>query len=430
MRTQIPYQRVLAVAICGVLAVALFIFLNNSFGGPTLPPSSPYELRASFPDSQNLVKKSLVMIRGVKVGEVTDVKVVDGRARVAFTVFDKYRPVRQGATASVGHRTIFGEAIVNLTRGRRGGAELDDGTELRDTPTVQPDEALRLLGPRTRRNLTRGLRGLNRALASPRAAERLSATYTGLWETVGRLHDLTDALRGQEKEIASLVSSSATVTGVLGSREADLRRIVGAARTVTETWADQSAAVGAGVDELHALLGQGRETLAAARPLSLQLERVARGIRAPARDLRPAFDGVRPIVRDARLIVDALEPANRYAKPALDGAGKLFSDLIPLTRQLAPTLGNLVPLFRYIAQHRARFAAFIGNIADSVDNGDSTGNWLHGFLILDPKAGLSTSQGCESDFGICSNAYPSPDDPIHLRRYEKGTYDRLQPYMP
>jgi len=58
MRTEIPRARLTTFVLAALAALGLFLYLNSTFGGPTLIPggATPYDLRASFRDSQNLIK--------------------------------------------------------------------------------------------------------------------------------------------------------------------------------------------------------------------------------------------------------------------------------------------------------------------------------------------------------------------------------------
>src|ERR1700722_2865272 len=152
MRTQIPRLRLTAFVVASLAAVGLFLFLNSTFGGPTLVPTggTPYELRASFPDSQNLVRNSLVMYRGFKVGLVDSVSIVHARAQVTFTIFPQYAPLPAGTIAQVDHRTFLQEAFVNVYPGPMRGARLRSGSFVGSIPTVEPDDALQVFDPETR----------------------------------------------------------------------------------------------------------------------------------------------------------------------------------------------------------------------------------------------------------------------------------------
>ena len=62
--------------VCTVLAAITFIALNEAFEGPSVTDpiaGEPYELTATFNDTEALPTKQPVLVRGVQVGKVTDV---------------------------------------------------------------------------------------------------------------------------------------------------------------------------------------------------------------------------------------------------------------------------------------------------------------------------------------------------------------------
>src|SRR3954451_6801473 len=74
-----------------------------------------YRLQASFDAAgQGLLQNSDVKIRGVNIGKVDSVKLVDGRALVTMTINDGQK-VPTSTTAVVRAKTLFGEKFVDLT---------------------------------------------------------------------------------------------------------------------------------------------------------------------------------------------------------------------------------------------------------------------------------------------------------------------------
>src|SRR5689334_6706203 len=77
------------VTLCLVIAVALIFSIGNVQSlrvGPLQLLDDSYKLSATFDDVTGLLINDNVKVAGVKVGKVTGIKVVDGRARVTFRV--------------------------------------------------------------------------------------------------------------------------------------------------------------------------------------------------------------------------------------------------------------------------------------------------------------------------------------------------------
>lgn len=432
MRTDVPRGRLSAFLLAMVLAIGLFLYLNSTFGGPTLLPGggAPYELRASFPDSQNIVTKSLVMYRGFQIGDVDAVSIVHARAEVTFTIFGKYAPLPQGTMAQIDHRTFLQEAFVNIfpPAGRSHGT-LRNGSLVPSIPTVEPDDALQVFDPETRRLLDQGTSALARGLRSPEAAQELSGTITGLDGVLAGIHGITGALHGQEADIASLMTSSATVLGAVAAQQQQLGTLIGSGRVVAQTFAAQNDAFASGVDQLNGLLQETQTVLPRLRPLAAQATPVLQQAASTARELRPGLASLAPVIADVRSTSLALDPSARAAVPALVATLSAARALTPLARELTPALADLVPLMGYMRSQLSGFESFIGNVAATVDHGDNLGPWLQGFVDVTTGGLIGGDAGCKSTLGLCVNPYPKPGDAYDPQPFQPGSYPQLKPYF-
>jgi phospholipid/cholesterol/gamma-HCH transport system substrate-binding protein len=434
MRTEIPRLRLTAFAFAAAAAIGLFLYLNVTFGGPTLIPggATAYELHASFPDSQNIVKQSLVMYRGFQVGNVDDVRIARGRALVTFTIDGRYAPLPRGTIAQIDHRTFLQEAFVNISVPPTplGGATLRTGSAVRSIATVEPDDALQVFDPQTRKLLDQGTSALAGGLRAPNAADEIGGTISGLDGVLVGLHGVFGALQGQESQISSLVTGSATVLGAIATEQQQLAELIGSGRTVAQTFAAEHQAFGTGLDQLNGLLGDTRAVLPALRPLLAAATGVLGRAATTAGELTPAVDALGPAVTDARQTALALDPSARAAAPALIQTLAAARALGPTARRLGPAIANLVPLMGYVAQHISGFESLIGNLAATVDHGDSRGPWLQGFLDVTTGGVLGGDAPCRSTIGLCANPYPKAGDAVNPQPYAPGDFPRLKPYFP
>lgn len=94
-----------------------------------------YELRGTFAAAgQGLLSGSDVKIRGVNVGEVSNIRLVDNRALIRLRIDDGTQ-VPETAHAVIRPKTLFGEKFVDILPGEDEltGPYLDDGEEIVDT---------------------------------------------------------------------------------------------------------------------------------------------------------------------------------------------------------------------------------------------------------------------------------------------------------
>jgi phospholipid/cholesterol/gamma-HCH transport system substrate-binding protein len=441
-----PWLAVTAV-LCG-LALALLLILNAAFGGPGGGGGDGRQFSATFPDSQGLVAKSLVLVRGVRVGEVARLKPVGDAVRVTLAVEPGRTPVYRDARVRVGHRTLFGEAYVSLDPGTPTAGPLPDGATLprsRVTATVEVDEALRALGPGARGHLGSLARTGAQVAAEPRSAARLNATLAGLAATTTGLRSLTDALRGQDGELTGLVRGGREVVDELSARDAQLRTLVGGARISAGALAADAGALRGGLAEASALLQTTRSTLRTSAPLLREATPVLRRVSAAAPPVAASLRALPSVVSATRRAITALPAARRAAGPTLQlaraAAPTVTAAIGPLTRALQ----DLDPTLRYAAPYKGEIVGFVASgegvralrpdgtatsatLADTHYQpfeamGDPGAPYGWARFFVEANAGVLTASGA----GIGNNPYPAPGDPYGSW---SGAYPQLRPSIP
>jgi len=444
MSQRIPRAALVATILVTLLAAVAFTVLNGAFGGPSVPGAglAGQQVTVELPDSQGLVTKSLVLVRGVNVGDVARLEPHGDAMRVTLRV--ARATVFRDAIVRVGHRTLFGEAYVDLVPGRAASGRLPDGARLpadRVRATVEVDEALEMLGPDARRRLG-ALAGTGAAVADEqRSATRLNRTLDGLAGTTDGLRRLTGALRGRDRDLAALVQSSREVVDELSSRDAQLRTVVAGGRATAEALTQDAIALRDGLGEASRLLASARGTLRAADPLlresSPVLDRVSRAAPDVTRTLRELPAAVVAVQRT----LAALPAARRAAVPTLRLVRATSPALGALVPPLQSALRNAVPIVSHLAPYKREVLGFIasgegiralrpdgtatsGTLADAEryrpfeamgDPGAPYG-WARFFVEGNP--GALTGSGD----GVGDNPYPTPGDPYSEW---SGTYPRL-----
>src|SRR5215212_5799533 len=141
MDHRVPLVGLVFALVCTALAAITLIALNEAFDGPSVTGAvggEPYHLTATFDDTEALPTKQPVIVRGVQVGKVTDITFDHdtSKATVTFTVDDRLEAVHDGATVTIGERTLLGDPYLNLDPGSPRGDELDSGAQVRALPSV------------------------------------------------------------------------------------------------------------------------------------------------------------------------------------------------------------------------------------------------------------------------------------------------------
>src|SRR4051794_12474709 len=192
----------------GMILILLIAALAYIAFSPSLPFSSPYEVKAVFANAANIQARSPVRIAGVNVGEVKSVERQGDTTNslVTMSIEDKGLPIFEDAQMKVRPRIFLeGNFFVDVQPGTPGSREVKDGGTIPITQTsgpVQLDQVLTTLQSNTRRNLQVLIQGYGDALnGKPLAGEDKDQDPDVKGLTAGKalnksLVYATDALRG------------------------------------------------------------------------------------------------------------------------------------------------------------------------------------------------------------------------------------------
>jgi phospholipid/cholesterol/gamma-HCH transport system substrate-binding protein len=435
MDHRVPRVGLVVSIVCAVLAGLTFLYLNQAFEGPspTNLISHPYHLEATFKDTEVLQTKQAVLVRGLDVGKVIAVNYDSNAkdAQVTFTVDTDTVPIYKDASVFVGERTILGDPYLNLDPGTQGAGAAPSGFEVAGKPSVNFDQALSFLDAKGRAHVRSLLRTLTQAGKVPDAGEKLNGTVYELTRTVHQLRELTGALKGQESDLAGLVSDSSTVLHELGSREQSLRTIVAAGRTTLDALGSHTRSVEQAVAETPSLLATGRHVLRESRPLFRESLPLVNKLNAAAPDLKPILDQLPQLSADTVDVVSHLSGI-----PTLRKTLEVVKIIGPLVPALEAATRNLVPQLQYMAPRTKSLSSFFANMASATAHGDSIGRWARFYIgtepgeLTDNPLPNNCAPGQHPTIGVCHNAYPKPGDAKNNQPYVKGSYPRLRPFNP
>jgi phospholipid/cholesterol/gamma-HCH transport system substrate-binding protein len=190
-------------AIFTVVTVAATALLAISIANVDLSRTEDYTAR--FSDATLLLPGDDVRIAGVRVGQVTDVGIVDRRqARVTFSV-DANRRLPKNVTAQIKFRNLVGQRYVALTQGSGGdpNAVLRPGEEI---PLARTRPALDLT------ELFNGFKPLFRAL-SPDDVNKLS-------------YEIIQVLQGEGGTVESLLAHTASLTSAIAGKDQVIGQVI------------------------------------------------------------------------------------------------------------------------------------------------------------------------------------------------------------
>jgi len=338
----------IVVLIAIAAAVGGYILSEQRFRFPFIE-DKPMRINVELDTAQAVTpgQGQTVQVAGVKIGDIGDVKLEDGRALVGLDIKKRYEDlIHPDATALLRPRTGLKDMYIQVFPGKEGapvkaGFTIPISSSLTD---VDLDEILSELDTRSRDYLTllangagEGLRGKGDALAS--VLKRYGPTVRDLGRVNREVAKERVALR-------RLVTSLSQVNGELARRPQDLTRLVAGASGTLRAFASEDADLRGAVGELAPALRQATATLSAVTPF--------------ARELGPATRALLPAVRELETVNAAVSPFAREATPIVRTQVRPFvRKAVPLVRDLAPAARGLGRTFPELERNAAVFNDFV-----------------------------------------------------------------------
>jgi phospholipid/cholesterol/gamma-HCH transport system substrate-binding protein len=220
---------------------------------------------AVFNDVTGLANGQEVRIAGVRVGEVTGIKVARDRvhADVELKVL-KTSVLTQGTKATIKYRNLVGERYVALTQEAGGALPLKDGA------TIGLDHTQSALDLTV---LFNGFKPLFAAL-SPKDVNELSGNIISVLQGEGgninsllaKTASLTSTLADRDEVIGRTISNLNTVLGTVDEHDAALKELIDQLQRFVSGLAADRETIGASLTNINSLTAQTADLLEVTRP--------------------------------------------------------------------------------------------------------------------------------------------------------------------
>jgi phospholipid/cholesterol/gamma-HCH transport system substrate-binding protein len=344
--------------------------------GGRLPLHHPYEVKALVPEPLNLVPNADVRRDGIKIGRVRAVEPHGADAALTLEIDDpKQEPIYRDAAIKVRTKTLVGESYIDLDPGtqRAGAMPNGGGLPLAASDEVVPIERIfSMLDGRTRGDVRRMLRGLGGGLAG--RGDDLNRLFGAMRPTVADGGRLMDVLAPQRAQLAALVQNTGQVMSAFGERDADLRRLIVAAKQAAQAAASRDQRLSESLDELPGTLSQARESVGRLAAFSGRATPVVRQLKLATYDLAPAIRDLGPSARDGRRLF-------RELRPFLSAADPMLAELRPAAEKLravGPALDTLLhqanPALAYLKPYAPEVGSFFSNVPAFLNTRDALGH--------------------------------------------------------
>jgi phospholipid/cholesterol/gamma-HCH transport system substrate-binding protein len=297
-------------AILGLVLAGLFaatvILINQRVSLPNWVPvigTDFFHLEADFSTAQAVTpgQGQSVDISGIKVGEVSGVKLENGHAVVSMSIDNKYAPViHDNASLLLRPKTGLNDMVVEVDPGTPSAPRMKEDATVRlasTQPQVNPDEFLASLDADTQQFLKLLLANGAEALDPAQGRDvKLSNALRRLEPFARDISRISGALAQRRQNIASSIHNFQLISTELGNRDQDLVNFVDSSDAVLASFAKEQASIRGAVQELPGTLKEAKGALKSANAFALQsgpaLKKSIPGARATGaalRALRPFF---------------------------------------------------------------------------------------------------------------------------------------------
>ncbi|MBK1784064.1 MCE family protein [Prauserella cavernicola] len=304
-----------------VVTVVFTAVLGISIANVNLTKTNAYTAR--FTDAAMLLAGDDVRIAGVRVGQVSDVRIVDRRqAEVEFEV-DSGRTLPAGVTATIKFRNLVGQRYVSLDQGNgEPGGKLAPGDNI---PVERTRPALDLT------ELFNGFKPLFRAL-SPEDTNKLS-------------FEIIQVLQGEGGTVESLLAHTASLTTTL---------------------AEKDQVIGEVIDNLNSVLTTVNERTPQLSDLIVRLQQFVSGL---AGDREPIGDAIESLGELTETTSGLLDEARAPLKADIEALGALagnLNDSEPIVEHFIRFLPEKVTRLSATADYGSWFNFFLCSAEGSV----------------------------------------------------------------
>ena len=324
---------ILGLVLAGLFAVTV-ILVNQRASLPSWVPvigTDFFHLEADFSTAQAVTpgQGQSVDIAGIKVGEVSGVKLENGHAVVSMSIDNKYAPlIHDNASLLLRPKTGLNDMVVEVDPGTTTAPEMRENATVplaSTQPQVNPDEILAGLDADTQQFLKLLLANGAEALDPAQGRDvKLSNALRRLDPFARDISKISGALATRRQNIANSIHNFQLLSTELGNRDQDLVNFVDSSNAVLGSFAKEQASIRSAVAELPATLQVTKGALASANAFALQsgpaLKKSIPGAKATA----PALRALRPFFQQT--------------------AGPIQNQIRPFTKQVASPVQHVAQI--------------------------------------------------------------------------------------
>jgi phospholipid/cholesterol/gamma-HCH transport system substrate-binding protein len=324
---------ILGLVLAGLFAVTV-ILVNQRVSLPNWVPligTDFFHLEADFSTAQAVTpgQGQSVDIAGIKVGEVSGVRLEDGHAVVSMSLDNKYAPlIHTNASLLLRPKTGLNDMVVEVDPGTQSAPEMKENTTVplaSTQPQVNPDEFLSSLDADTQQFLKLLLANGAEALDPAQGRDvKLSNALRRLDPFARDISEISGALAARRQNIANSIHNFQLISTELGNRDQDLVNFVDSSNAVLGSFAKEQSSIRSAVRELPATLQRTKGALTSANNFALQSGPALKKLIPGAKATGPALRSLRPLFQQT--------------------AGPIETQIRPFTQQVASPVTHVAQI--------------------------------------------------------------------------------------
>jgi phospholipid/cholesterol/gamma-HCH transport system substrate-binding protein len=337
----------IAIIVLVVVAVAVggYILSNQRLRFPVIE-ESPFQLKAAFSTAQAVTpgQGQTVRVSGVRIGDISDVKLENGQAIVTMDLDPKYKGlVHQDGSALLRPKTGLKDMFIEVNPGTATAPAAKRGWTIpiqNTLPDVNPDEVYGALDADTRAYVKLLVNGAGQGLKG--RGSDLQEVFRRFEPTNRDIARVSTAVAVRRQNLKRLINSLQRLNGELANRSTDLSELISASATVFRAFASENQSISRAIRDFPGALRTTTSTLGKVQTFAEVLKPTADKLRPAVRALNTANRAIQPFAIEAAPIVRSrIRPFVRAARPVV-------RDLKTPGRQLADATPDLTTSFRML----------------------------------------------------------------------------------
>ncbi len=295
--------------VLGVAAIfGLYRYVEESSSGGDVG----YEVHALFEDAQGLIPKSRVVVAGIPIGRIEDIRLEGNLARVTMSIEDGVTLYRD-ASVTMRSVSLLGEKTLVVSPGSVTQPELESGGRLQvEASNPSPQDVLASVN-----EIAQSVRAVSQQL------ERSFGTDVAGQRMESALQNLSEALAGVNRTIQTNEAVVArTLQNIEGVTEAGGPRLVRILDNVERATRNIETILASNQDDLSRGVAEVDDTIASIHRASEQMEGVLADVRQVTGRTARGEGNLGRLTQDESLI-DEVEGIAEGLNDVLGGIGRL-----------------------------------------------------------------------------------------------------------